>query len=52
MELAARHGSAIKVYSTVDALLADSSIDVVSICSYPDRHAAEAIAEELVALAA
>lgn len=41
--LAARHGSELKCYQTIEQLLADPTIDVVSICSYPDRHAAEAM---------
>src|SRR6516225_2698051 len=37
-ELSAKHGGSISVYNTLDDLLADPSIDVVSICSYPPDH--------------
>jgi len=43
-ELEARHGGPIRCYRAIDELLADPAIDTVSICDYPDRHAAEAIA--------
>ncbi len=43
-ELSARHGSPIKFYPDLDAMLADRDIDVVSICSYPHDHAKHAIA--------
>ena len=43
-DLLARHGSAIKFYPDLDAMLADSDIDIVSICSYPHDHAKHAIA--------
>jgi len=43
-ELSARHGSPIKAYQTQEQLLGDPDVDVVSICSYPDRHMAEAVA--------
>lgn len=43
-ELSARHGGNMKIYRAVEELLTDPAIDVVSICSYPDRHAAETIA--------
>jgi predicted dehydrogenase len=43
-ELTVRHGGAIKCYDTVDALLADKDIHVVSVCSYPHQHAEQAIA--------
>lgn len=43
-ELRARHRSAITVYRRLEDLLADPSIDVVSICGYPDQHADEAVA--------
>ncbi|KAB2661079.1 MAG: Gfo/Idh/MocA family oxidoreductase [Verrucomicrobia bacterium] len=43
-ELRQRHGGAIRAYQSLDAMLADKSIDVVSICSYPWLHAAHATA--------
>jgi predicted dehydrogenase len=43
-ELSARHGSAIKAHQTLELLLGDPDVDVVSICSYPDRHMQEAVA--------
>jgi predicted dehydrogenase len=43
-ELSARPGSPIKVYRDLDAMLADPAVNVVSICSYPPDHPAQAIA--------
>lgn len=43
-ELNARHGGNITVHDSLEALLADRSIDAVSICSYPYQHAAQVIA--------
>ncbi len=43
-DLATRHGHPMKVHRDIGALLADPDIDIVSICSTPDRHAREAIA--------
>ena len=43
-ELSKRHGNPIKVYSTLEAMLADREIHVVDITSLPSRHASEAIA--------
>lgn len=43
-EISTRHGGAIKGYNDLNAMLADPEIDVVSICSYPDQHAKQAIA--------
>lgn len=43
-ELSARHGSAIKIHTTLEDLLADPSIEMVAITSYPWLHAAHAIA--------
>lgn len=37
--LASRHGPGIKAFQDLDAMLADPSIDVISICSYPWLHA-------------
>jgi len=42
-ELKARHGAAVTVYHDLDAMLADPAIDVVSLCSFPDRHADQAM---------
>ena len=43
-ELSARHGGQIKSYTDLAAMLADSNIHAVSICSYPHDHATHAIA--------
>jgi len=43
-ELSATHGGDIKVYNRLEDLLADDSIDVVDITSYPARHKEQAIA--------
>lgn len=43
-ELSARHGSTIACYRDLDDMLANPSIDIVSICSFPSQHAAQAIA--------
>jgi predicted dehydrogenase len=43
-KLSARHGSPIKCYDKIEELLADPSLHVVSICSYPQDHARQAIA--------
>lgn len=43
-ELNARHGGDVRVFSDPRQLLADSTIDAVSICTYPQHHAAQAIA--------
>ena len=43
VELSARHGGSIRAYTNLEELLR-SDIDVVSICSYPYDHAAQAIA--------
>ncbi|RYD72087.1 MAG: Gfo/Idh/MocA family oxidoreductase, partial [Verrucomicrobiaceae bacterium] len=43
-ELSERHGSPIRVFSDLEAMLADPSIDVVDITSYPNQHAAQFIA--------
>jgi len=37
-ELSERHGCAIKVHSSLEAMLADPDIHVVDITSYPDQH--------------
>ena len=43
-KLGAEHGGAISVYQDLREMLADASIDVVSICSYPYDHAKQAVA--------
>jgi UDP-N-acetyl-2-amino-2-deoxyglucuronate dehydrogenase len=42
-ELTARHGSPIRAFTDLDAMLADPSIHVVSICSFSKLHAEHAI---------
>lgn len=42
--LSAKHGSAIKAYTKLDEMLADPSIHVVSVCSYPHQHADQIVA--------
>ena len=42
--LSAKYGHPVKVYSDLSALLADPSIDAVSVCSYPQDHAKHVIA--------
>lgn len=43
-KLSAQHGGPIKVYSDLNAMLADKDIHAVSICSFPQDHARHAIA--------
>ena len=43
-EVSARHGGSIRCFRNLRAMLADPSIHVVSICSYPYQHAEQAIA--------
>ena len=43
-KLSAQHGSAITAYGDLRQMLANPEIDVVSICSYPQDHARQAIA--------
>ncbi|MHA3771246.1 Gfo/Idh/MocA family protein [Verrucomicrobiota bacterium sgz303538] len=43
-ELSARHGSPIRVFTDLEAMLADPDIHVVDITSYPNQHAAQFIA--------
>ena len=43
-KLSAAHGGEIKVYNKIEDLLADDSIDVVDITSYPTQHKDQAIA--------
>ncbi|MGI9240610.1 MAG: Gfo/Idh/MocA family protein, partial [Verrucomicrobiales bacterium] len=42
--LASAHGGKIRAFSDLDAMLADDSIDVISICSYPNQHKDQAVA--------
>lgn len=42
--LSAQYGSPIKSYTSLKRMLADPSIDVVDITSYPDQHAKQAVA--------
>ncbi len=42
-QLSVRHGSSIRTYTKLEEMLADPEIDVVSLCSFPDQHAAQAI---------
>ena len=43
-ELSSRHGTPITPHTKLEAILADPSIDVVDITSYPNEHAAQFIA--------
>ena len=43
-ELTAKHGSPIKTYTDLSEMLADPSIHVVDVSSYPSQHADQAIA--------
>jgi predicted dehydrogenase len=43
-EVSAKHGSKIKCYTNLDQMLADPTITVVSVCSYPHQHADHIIA--------
>ena len=43
-EIKAKHGGSITLYTDPDKMLADKSINVVSVCSYPADHAKQAIA--------
>lgn len=42
-ELSARHGGTIRVHPRLEDMLADPDIQVVSLCSFPDRHVPQAI---------
>ena len=42
-ELTARYGGPIKVFQNLDQMLADRDIQVISVCGFPDQHAAQAI---------
>ena len=43
-ELSAKHGGEIQCHTDLKRMLADPSIDVVSVCSYPYQHAKQVIA--------
>lgn len=43
-ELSKAHNTPIETYTDLDAMLKDSAIDIVSICSYPYQHKDQAIA--------
>ncbi|MDB6025284.1 MAG: Myo-inositol 2-dehydrogenase, partial [Verrucomicrobiales bacterium] len=43
-ELSAKWGSPIKTYTDLKEMLADKSLNVVSICSYPYQHKEHAVA--------
>ena len=42
--LSAQHGGKITCYTDLDAMLADPSLQVVSVCSYPNQHADQIVA--------
>lgn len=42
-ELSVRHGRAMKVYRTLEDMLGDADVSVVSICSYPNLHSDQVI---------
>jgi predicted dehydrogenase len=42
-EISARHGSPIKCYTSLDEMLKDPTLHIISICSYPADHAKQAI---------
>lgn len=42
-EISARHGSPVRCYTDLAEMLADKSLDVISICGYPADHARHAI---------
>lgn len=42
-EISSTHGGTIKVYNEIDEMLADDSLDVIDITSYPDQHKDQAI---------
>jgi predicted dehydrogenase len=43
-ELSAKHGAPVTAFTELDKMLADPSIDVVDITSYPNQHAAQFVA--------
>jgi predicted dehydrogenase len=44
MELRLRHGAQVTLYRELDSMLADASLNVISVCSYPSDHAKHVIA--------
>jgi predicted dehydrogenase len=44
LQISAKHGGKIACYTDLNKMLADPGIHVVSICSYPEQHAIQAIA--------
>ncbi len=42
-EISAKHGVPVRIYNDLDKMLADPEIDIVSVCSYSDLHAKQAI---------
>src|SRR5690606_14482483 len=44
LQVSQKHGSDIRCFDDLKQMLADDSLDVISICSYPSDHAAQAIA--------
>jgi predicted dehydrogenase len=42
-DLSARHGGPLQVYDHLEEMLASPEIDVVSLCSFPNRHASQAV---------
>ena len=42
--LSAQHGGKITCYTDLDAMLADPSLQVISVCSYPNQHADQIVA--------
>jgi predicted dehydrogenase len=43
-EVSARHGCALRCYTQLEDMLKDPSLQVVSLCSYPQEHARQAVA--------
>jgi UDP-N-acetyl-2-amino-2-deoxyglucuronate dehydrogenase len=43
-EISARHGGKIRCYTNLNDMLADKSLHIVSVCSYPYQHAEQVIA--------
>jgi predicted dehydrogenase len=42
-ELTAKHGSPIRVFHSLDQMLGDADIQIVSVCGFPDHHAEHSI---------
>jgi len=43
-QISARHGGQIACYTDLNAMLSDPSLQIVSVCSYPDQHADHIVA--------